>query len=96
MVSGLHLQTALAVSAVWATGLLLWFLRRRQQARSMVTEADRATYETLHTASLAGVEFRDGLTELGAERLQAIDAPGRGDDAVPVAHEPARDRGAEP
>ena len=68
MVSGLHLQTALAVSAVWATGLLLWFLRRRQQARSMVTEADRATYETLHTASLAGVEFRDGLTELGAER----------------------------
>ncbi len=68
MVRGVHLQTALVVSAVWSTVLLLWFLRRRQRTRGMVTEADRATYETLHTASLAAVEFRDGLTEHGSER----------------------------
>ncbi len=32
------------------------------------TEADRATFRTLHTASLAGPALREGLTEASAER----------------------------
>lgn len=32
------------------------------------TESDRATFRTLHTASLAGPPLREGLTSLSAER----------------------------
>ena len=68
MGSGLHVSTALIVSALWLTGIVVWVVRRRQRSAGLVTESVRATYETLHTASLAAVEFRDGLTEQAAAR----------------------------
>ena len=43
---------------------LVWLLRRRR----FVSDVDRATYETLHTAAAAGRHLRDGLTPQGAER----------------------------
>ncbi len=53
-----------AVALVLVLGALLRLLRRRR----FVSEVDRATYETLHTASLAARHLRDGLTPEGAER----------------------------
>lgn len=53
-----------AVALVLMLGALLRLLRRRR----FVSEVDRATYETLHTASLAARHLRDGLTPEGAER----------------------------
>lgn len=56
---------ALAAAAlVLVLGGLLRLLRRRR----FVSEVDRATYQTLHTASLAARHLRDGLTPEGAER----------------------------
>lgn len=49
--------------------LLLWqVLRRRNLQRGFVSERDRATYETLHTASLAGRHLGDGLDQETARR----------------------------
>lgn len=60
-------QVVLALAAgalfVVVAGLLRLLRRRR-----FVSEVDRATYETLHTASLAARHLRDGLTPEGAER----------------------------
>ena len=42
----------------------LGWLRRRH----LGTEADRATFRTLHTASLASPALREGLTSESAER----------------------------
>ncbi len=53
-----------ALALVLVLGALLRLLRRRR----FVSEVDRATYETLHTASLAARHLRDGLTPEGAER----------------------------
>lgn len=53
-------------SAVLVPSLVLWrFLRGR---RDFGTPADRATFETLHTASLASPPLRGGLTPDGARR----------------------------
>jgi two-component system LytT family sensor kinase len=52
------------VVAVAATMLAI----RRRRHRDLGTSADRATFDTLHTASLATPGLREGLTEHGAER----------------------------
>ena len=44
---------------------LRWLLQRRTH---LGTDADRATFRTLHTASLASPALREGLTEASAER----------------------------
>ncbi len=52
--------------ALLVPSLVLWrFLRGR---RDFGTPADRATFETLHTASLASPSLRSGLTPDGARR----------------------------
>jgi two-component system LytT family sensor kinase len=61
------LQTLLAVAAVIGVGALVlwWFARRRGD---FGTPADRATFRTLHEASLASPPLRAGLTTASAER----------------------------
>jgi len=57
------ITTAIALMALaWA---LARAVRRRREFGSPV---DRATYDTLHTASMASQHLRDGLTPLGASR----------------------------
>jgi len=68
---------ALAAGVVVAAALVLWLVRQR---RDLGTPAERATYTTLHTASLAAPPLRAGLTEAAASRairhLRALlDAP---------------------
>jgi len=41
---------------------------RRRRHRDLGTSADRTTFDTLHTASLATPGLREGLTEHGAQR----------------------------
>lgn len=48
------------VGAIAVALVLWWALRRRGMQRGFVSERERATYETLHTASRAGRELRDG------------------------------------
>ena len=60
-------QVVLALAAV-ALFVVLAGLLRLLRRRRFVSEVDRATYETLHTASLAARHLRDGLTPEGAER----------------------------
>ena len=71
MVSGgLHPPTAAVVivlGALIAAGLVLW-RRRRERTHGFLSDVDRATYETLHTVSLAAKPLREGLTEDGATR----------------------------
>jgi two-component system LytT family sensor kinase len=52
--------------AVLLAGHLVVLLRRRP--RGLGTAADRATFDTLHTAGQAAKGLRDGLTASGAER----------------------------
>ncbi|MCE1179692.1 MAG: histidine kinase [Micrococcales bacterium] len=63
MRSGIHLPTAVLTAGtlivVWA--LLLLRSRSRSRSRGFLSATDRATYETLHTASLAGRQLRHGL-----------------------------------
>lgn len=69
MDAGLHLPTAVAVSAVFvAVGLLTAFVRWRRHRPGFISVTDQATYETLHTASVAGRHFADGFTDEGCER----------------------------
>ena len=56
---------ALAAAAVVAVVVLGWIWRHR---RDLGTPADRATFATLHTASLAAPALRAGLTQQSAER----------------------------
>jgi two-component system, LytTR family, sensor kinase len=68
MREGIHWPTAVVVVA---TMLLLWlavWLLRRSRRRGFLSEVDRATYATLHTASLASQHLGDGLTPDAAER----------------------------
>ncbi|MDQ4084467.1 MAG: histidine kinase [Actinomycetota bacterium] len=58
------LLALLAVGLVVAV-LLAWLVRHRHD---FGTPADRATYQTLHTASLASPPLRGGLNQTGAER----------------------------
>ena len=60
-------QVVLALAA-GALFVVLAGLLRLLRRRRFVSEVDRATYETLHTASLAARHLRDGLTPEGAER----------------------------
>jgi two-component system, LytTR family, sensor kinase len=56
---------ALVAVAVGVGLLLVWLVRHRHD---FGTPADRATFQTLHTASLASPPLRGGLSEAGAER----------------------------
>ncbi|HEX2175580.1 MAG TPA: histidine kinase [Nocardioidaceae bacterium] len=56
---------ALLAVAVGVGALLTWLVRHRHD---FGTPADRATFKTLHTASLASPPLRGGLSEAGAER----------------------------
>ena len=56
------LVAAAVVVAVAAVGYL------RYRRRDLGTPADRATFDTLHTASLAAPGLRAGLSEAGAQR----------------------------
>ena len=55
------------VAAVEVAALLLAFWLRRRRG-SLGTPAERVTFETLHTASLAAPQLRLGLTEASAEK----------------------------
>jgi two-component system LytT family sensor kinase len=68
MTASIHWPTAvLVVGTVLLLWLAVWLLRRSRR-RGFLSEVDRATYETLHTASLASQHLGDGLTPEGAER----------------------------
>ena len=58
-------QLALIIAAVLALAIVVGRLVRR---RRFVSPVDRATYQTLHTVSLATRSLRDGLTPEGASR----------------------------
>ncbi|CAN5886364.1 histidine kinase [soil metagenome] len=55
-----------ALAAVLVVGLAVW--SRRRNRRDLGTPSDRATFATLHTASLASPPLRAGLTTPSAER----------------------------
>jgi two-component system LytT family sensor kinase len=55
----------LAVLAALVVGLAARVVRRR---RDFGSTADRATFQTLHTAALAAPSLREGLTAAGAQR----------------------------
>ncbi|MBN9621009.1 MAG: histidine kinase [Actinobacteria bacterium] len=59
------LPALIAVLALAAVGYAVYAIRRR---RDLGSSADRATFDTLHAASLAAPSLREGLTEQGAER----------------------------
>ena len=56
-----------AVGVVLVVAAIMLTVRRRRH-RDLGTPADRATFDTLHTASLAAPGLREGLTEHGAQR----------------------------
>ncbi len=63
--TGPQVAAVLAVVLAVAIGLAVRALRRRPD---LGTPADRATFATLHTASLAAPHLRDGLNPAGAQR----------------------------
>ncbi len=68
MTGSIHWPTAVVVGG---TVLLLWLavsLLRRNRRRGFLSAVDRATYATLHTASLASQHLGEGLTPEAAER----------------------------
>ena len=67
---GVHLPTAIVVllSCLLTSTLLRWRRRSQERQHSFISEVDRATYETLHTVSLAAQPLREGLTKDGAAR----------------------------
>ncbi|HET7761570.1 MAG TPA: histidine kinase [Phycicoccus sp.] len=68
MTGSIHWPTAVLVAG---TLLLVWvaqWMWRRSRRRGFISEVDRATYATLHTASLAAEHLVGGLTPEGAER----------------------------
>jgi two-component system LytT family sensor kinase len=70
-VSGdIHLPTAILVAGIFTLAWALTQLRSRSRERSpsFVSDVDRATYRTLHTASLAARRLGDGLTPEGTSR----------------------------
>ena len=50
-------------------------LRSRWYARQLGSDADLATFRTLHTASLASPALREGLTAESVERIHPDDMP---------------------
>jgi two-component system LytT family sensor kinase len=67
-VSGTPAVVAVAVVVLVLVALALPLLRAGRTRRFFGTPADRATYATLHTASLAAPPLRSGLTAAGAHR----------------------------
>ncbi|HEY3713673.1 MAG TPA: histidine kinase [Jatrophihabitantaceae bacterium] len=63
MIAGVLIAAGVAV----ATVVTMLAIRRRRH-RDLGTSADRATFDTLHTANLATPGLREGLTEHGAQR----------------------------
>jgi two-component system, LytTR family, sensor kinase len=61
------LQALILVLAVVAVAAIVLFVVVRRRA-DFGTSADRATFRTLHTASLASPPLREGLTEVSAEK----------------------------
>ena len=74
-------QVALAVVAVAGPLVAIVRLTRR---RRFVSPVDRATYQTLHTVSLATRSLRDGLTPEGATRATRHLRPMLGSAAVAI------------
>ena len=66
----LHLPTGLIVllACGLVAALFTWRRVNRERQHSFLSDVDRATYETLHTVSLAAQPLREGLTEEGASR----------------------------
>jgi two-component system, LytTR family, sensor kinase len=65
------MNVALAVFAVIVLGAMLTVVVSREmraRRRELGSPADRATFQTLHTASLAAPPLRGGLTEQGAQK----------------------------
>lgn len=60
--------TALVVATLVVAGLGALVARAILRRRDLGTPADRATFNTLHTASLAAPHLREGLTQAGATR----------------------------
>jgi two-component system, LytTR family, sensor kinase len=63
---GMTVLVLAVVCAVLLAGHLVLLLRRRP--RGLGTAAERATFDTLHTAGQAAKGWREGLTAAGAER----------------------------
>jgi two-component system, LytTR family, sensor kinase len=65
VLTSLLVALVVLVGAVLALTVTVVVARRR---RDIGTSSDRATFDTLHLASLAGPPLREGLTPTGAER----------------------------
>lgn len=63
-----HLPTAIVVAGTMLLAWLGWTALRRTRQGGFLTEVDRATYDTLHSASLASQYFASGLTPEAAEK----------------------------
>ncbi len=57
-----------ALAVVVAIAAVAYVVHGRRDRRDLGTSADRTTFATLHTASLAAPGLREGLTKAGAER----------------------------
>lgn len=66
--AGIGPWTALALSTVTVAVAAAIVVRGILHRRDLGTPADRATFTTLHTASLAAPHLREGLTPTGANR----------------------------
>ncbi len=63
-----HLPTAIVVGVTLVLGAVVWLLIGRSRRRGFLSDVDRATYATLHTASLAARSLGAGLTQEGADK----------------------------
>ncbi|MFQ6172203.1 sensor histidine kinase [Oryzobacter sp. R7] len=68
MTGSIHWPTAVVVAGTMLLLALAVVLLRRNRRRGFLSAVDRATYNTLHTASLASQHLGDGLTPEAAER----------------------------
>src|SRR4051812_29101974 len=58
----------LVVALLLVAGLSVWMVARVRSRRGFGTPAERVTFETLHSASLAAPPLRVGLTEASAAK----------------------------
>ncbi len=68
MTGSIHWPTAVLVAGVLLLAWVGQWMWRRSRRSGFISEVDRATYATLHTASLAAQHLANGLTPEGAER----------------------------
>jgi len=68
MYRSFHVPTAIVVAASLLLLLVVAYLVVRGRRRGFFSEVDRATYATLHTASLAARPLAGGLTPDGADK----------------------------